>query len=114
VYDPLGEYLEPSLQGYRLQGGDYERMCPEADRGLISQVLGVDVRVEQGRLRVVNPTTGDRLMTPAEAQEARRVAETRAAQEAAVRQEAEARAAQAEAELERLRAELVRLRKEIP
>jgi hypothetical protein len=41
-------------------------------------------------------------MTPAEAQEARRVAETRAAQEAAVRQEAEARAAQAEAELERL------------
>jgi Uma2 family endonuclease len=114
LYDPLGEYLEPSLQGYRLQGGDYERMCPEGDRGLISQVLGVDVRVEQGRLRVVDPATGDRLMTPAEAQEARRVAETRAVQEAAVRQEAEARAAQAEAELERLRAELARLREEIP
>jgi Uma2 family endonuclease len=49
VYDPLGEYLEPSLQGYRLQGDDYERMCPEADRGLVSQVLGVDLRVKQGR-----------------------------------------------------------------
>jgi hypothetical protein len=100
VYDPLGEYLQPALQGYRLQKGDYEQMCPEADKGLVSQVLGVDLRVKQGRLRVVNPATGDRLMTPAEAQEARRVAETRAAQ--------------AEAELERLRAELARLRKEIP
>ena len=107
LYDPLGEYLEPALQGYRLQGGDYKRMCPDADRGLVSQVLGIDLRLEQGRLRVVDPATGDRLMTPAEAQEARRA-------EASARQAAEARAAQAEAELERVRAELARLREETP
>ena len=52
--------------------------------------------MEDGRLRLSNPATGERLLTPAEAQAARRA-------------EAAARRA-AEAELERLRAELARLR----
>jgi hypothetical protein len=56
----------------------------------------MELRVEAGRLRVVDPITGERLLTPAEAQAARRAAE--------------ARAAQAETELEQLRAELARLR----
>jgi Uma2 family endonuclease len=98
VYDPLGEYLVPALQGFRLQRDDYARMSPEADGGLRSQVLRVDLRLEQGRLRVVDPATGARLLTPAEAQEARRAAE--------------ARAAQAEAEVAQLRAELARRRDE--
>jgi hypothetical protein len=61
--------------------------------------------VEERQLRVVNPSTGERLLTPAEAQAARRA-------EADARQAAEARAALAEAELERLRDELARLRGE--
>ena len=52
--------------------------------------------MEDGRLRVVNPVTGERLLTPAEALAARRT-------EAAARRTAEA-------ELERLRVELARLR----
>lgn len=96
LYDPLGEYLQPPLQGYRLQEGEYQRLWPGGEGELPSQVLGLELRLEGGRLRVVNPVTGERLLTPAEAQAARRAAE--------------ARASQAEAELEQLRAELARRR----
>ena len=114
LYDPLGEYLRPPLQGYRLQEGEYQRLLPEAEGGFVSQALGLELRLENGRLRVFNPATGERLLTPAEALAARR-AETEARQaEAAARQAAEARAALAESEAERLRAELARLRGETP
>ena len=112
MYDPLGEYLRPPLQGYRLQEGEYQRLPPVGHEGLASQVLGLELRLEDGRRRVVHPAAYERLLTPAEAQAARLAAETRAAQEAAARQAAEDRAAQAEAELQRLRAELARLRNE--
>jgi Uma2 family endonuclease len=98
LYDPLGEYLRPPLQGYRLQEGVYQRIPPESEGRLTSRALGLDLRVEDGRLRLVNPTTGERLLTPAEALVARRAADTRASQ--------------AEAEAQRLQAELVRLRGE--
>lgn len=98
LYDPLGEYLDPPLQGYRLGEREYEWIEPSDQGALYSEELGLELRLEDGRLRLVDPKTGERLLTPAEAQEARRAAE--------------ARAAQAEAELERLRAELARLRGE--
>jgi Uma2 family endonuclease len=104
LYDPLGEYLRPPLQGYRLHEGEYQRLLSAGEEGLTSQVLGLDLRVEAGRLRVVDPATGEHLLTPAELQAARRT-------EATARRAAEVRAAEAEAELERLRAELVRLRR---
>ena len=98
VYDPLGEYLQPPLQGYRLHEGEYQRLPPGSAGELVSQVLALELRLEEGRLRVINPATGDRLLTPAEAQAARRA-------EAAARRVAET-------ELGRLRAELARLRGE--
>jgi Uma2 family endonuclease len=98
LYDPLGEYLRPPLQGYRLQEGEYQRLPPGGEGGFTSQALGLELWVEDGRLRLVNPVTGERLLTAAEALVARRVAD--------------ARASRAEAELERLRAELARLRGE--
>jgi hypothetical protein len=98
LYDPLGEYLRPSLQGYRLQEGEYQRIPPEREERLTSQALGLELRVEDGRLRLVNPVTGGRLLTPAEALAARHT-------------EAAARLA-AEVELERLRVELAHLRGE--
>jgi Uma2 family endonuclease len=105
VYDPFGEYLRPPLQGYQLQEGEYQRMGPGAEGVFTSHVLGLELRVEAGRLRVLDPATGERLLTPAEAQAARRA-------EANARRAAEARAAQAEAELDQLRAELARLRRD--
>lgn len=103
LYDPLGEYLKPSLQGYQLVGEEYQRVRPEAEERLVSQVLGLELRLEEGRLRLVNPATGERLLTPAEALAAQRA-------EAATRRAAEERAAHVEAEAERLRVELARLR----
>jgi Uma2 family endonuclease len=112
LYDPLGEYLRPPLQGYRLQQGEYERMLPGDQGQLVSQTLSLELRLQDGQLLVVNPATGERLLTPAEAHTARRTeAEARQA-EATARQAAEARAAIAESELERMRAELARLREE--
>jgi Uma2 family endonuclease len=105
VYDPLGEYLQPPLQGYRLQEGEYQRMSPGGEGELASQELGLELRVEEGRLRLVNPSTGERLLTPAEAQAAWRAEATARQAEAAARRAAEA-------EVERLRAELARRRGE--
>ncbi len=107
LFDPLAEYLEPPLQGFRLSDGDYERLEPAPDGSLFSQVLGLTLTIEDGRLRFVDPATGERLLRPAEAQE-------RARAEAAARRAAEQRAAEVEAELARLRAELARLRGETP
>ncbi len=126
LYDPLGEYLRPPLQGFRLADGEYEHLAGARDVGLRSEALGLELRLENGRLRVVFPETGEPLLTPAEAyaarlvaearadQEAvqRLVAEARADQEATLRQAAESRATQAEAELVQLRAELARLREQ--
>ena len=67
LYDPLGEYLRPSLQGYRLHEGEYQRLLPGAAGEFISQALGLELRLEHGRLRVFNPASGERLLTPAEA-----------------------------------------------
>jgi Uma2 family endonuclease len=98
LYDPLGEYLQPPLQGYQLQDGEYQRLQPDTEEKLTSQLLNLQLRIEAGHLRVIEPSTGERLLTPAEAQHARRLAETRAAT--------------AEAELQRLQSELARLRGE--
>jgi Uma2 family endonuclease len=112
LYDPLGEYLRPPLQGYRLQQSEYERMLPGDQGQLVSQTLSLELRLQDGQLLVVNPATGERLLTPAEAHAARRTEAEARLVEAAARQAAEARAALAEAELERLQKELARLRGE--
>ncbi|MDH4137165.1 MAG: Uma2 family endonuclease [Anaerolineae bacterium] len=93
LFDPLGEYLEPPLVGYWLEEGGYRR---EAGERLVSEVLGLELRVEGGRLWLYDPETGEKLLSPLEAQSARRA-------EAAARREAEE-------ELARLRAEMARQR----
>ena len=57
----LFEPLERQLVGYRLEGGRYERIRPRRDGSLSSQVLGLDVVVEDGELRFRNPATGELL-----------------------------------------------------
>ena len=123
LFDPFGEYIESRLMGYRLEGGRY-RLIQE--RPVVSEELGLELRVEGEMLRLVDPFTGEKLLTPAEAQEARRremaarrLAERRAMEaerrameaERLVMEETEARR-RLEKELERLWAELARLRGE--
>jgi len=79
IFDPLGEHLQPRLVGFRLAEWGYRRIEEEP---LVSQVLGLELRVEEDFLRLVDPETGEKLLTPLEAM----------------------------AEIERLRAEVARLR----
>jgi Uma2 family endonuclease len=109
-YDPTHDYLVPALQGARLVAGSYQALLPTTlpDGTLVlhSEVLGLDVRLEEGTLRFYDPDTGQKLLSHAEIEQARRAAEQarheaeeRAEREEAARQAAEARIAELEARL---------------
>lgn len=89
LHDPLEEYLKPPLQGFRLVNGRYQPMFPEADGSLLSRTTGVTLRREEQRLRLIDSTTGKPILSNEEVREAHRAAEE---------------------ELDRLRAEVERLR----
>jgi len=136
VFDPEEEYLEPPLQGHRLSGDGYQRIVPDEHGDLISEELGLKLRLEDDVVQFYRIDTGERLLTADEraAREAgarqretealkreteasqreaeARQRETQARQEAAAaRKAAEAEAAArkaAEAEVARLREELSR------
>jgi Uma2 family endonuclease len=93
LFDPYEEYLEPSLQGYRLRKGQYVPIRMVGDR-LPSKVLGLHFGRERMQLRVYEPPTGRKVLLPREALEQSEVAR---------------RAAQAE--IERLRREVEKLRR---
>lgn len=128
LFDPLAEYLKPPLQGYRLQGDEYVAIAPDAQGALISSALGLRMQRDGSYLRLTELATGQPLLRPVELDRARRAAEAqaRAAEaqaraeaagrrtaEAQARTEAEARL-RAEQEVERLRAEIARLKGENP
>jgi hypothetical protein len=69
----------PPLQGFRLAGSEYVPITPIAGR-LPSQVVGLHLERDGKKLRLFDPTTGERLVTRLEAREtaeatARRLAE---------------------------------------
>ena len=69
-FDPAGDYLEPRLKGRVLgDGGRYRELSLEGrDGGLcgFSEVLGLDFRLEGGRLRFFDPAPGEYLLSPEE------------------------------------------------
>ena len=85
VFDPTGEDLRPPLRALRLVGLDYQPI----KEPVFSERLGLELRIESNRLRLFDPRTGKRLLTPEESDAARETAE---------------------AEVERLRAELEKLK----
>src|SRR5271166_2884230 len=62
LYDPLEEYLEPSLQGFRLIEERYDPI-PWEGAGLFSEVLGLRFERDAMDLRFFNPATGRRIPT---------------------------------------------------
>lgn len=110
LFDPLEEYLRPSLQGHELVDGEYYPLAADAEGRLISRALGMRLEREGERPRLVVLETGRRLPWAEELDDLARAAveQARAAAEQA-RVEADARRA-AETELARLRAEVARLR----
>jgi Uma2 family endonuclease len=110
MFDPLAEYLTPSLQGFVLADDEYVSLKPAVDGSLASAELGLRLVAEGAMLRLIDGATGERLLRTDELEAARRAeAEARRA-EAEARRAAEERAAAMAAEVERLRAELARLR----
>ena len=111
LFDPTGEHYTPRLRGYRLVGGEYERLAAveSIDRTLVlsSEVLGLELRAKAGgEIRFHDPATGEDLLSHAEEHAARQAAESRAVreasgrlEEAAARRLAEARVAELEARL---------------
>jgi Uma2 family endonuclease len=103
IFDPDREYLDPPLQGHRLAAGAFVPIQPDGTGALVSEELGLRLRLEGDEIALYRLDTGERLLT----------AEERAEREAAARQ-AEAEARQAEAEARRAaEAEIVRLREEL-
>jgi Uma2 family endonuclease len=99
MFDPLGDYLFPTMQGFRLVDGRYD-VIGWVDGRLPSEILGLHLERDGSDLRLVDPTTGLRLST---------------LKEMASKAEAERlRAEQAEAEIAQLRRELEALRRQAP
>lgn len=97
LYDPLGEYLNPRLQGFRMLDGSYVPIpYLEESRSLQSHAVGLTFHLEDSRLRLIETLTGQLLLRGEEARELARSAKS------------------AKEEVERLRAELERLRGQIP
>jgi Uma2 family endonuclease len=69
-YDPSQDYLSPSLQGLRLVDGNYVAlpsvMLPDGGLAVVSQVLGLTLRLDAGELRFYT-TAGERLLSHGEA-----------------------------------------------
>jgi Uma2 family endonuclease len=128
IYDPEA-HMQSAFNGHRLAAGRYVPLLLEPSGGIVSPLLGVELRPVDGWLRVIDPGNGGMVPIPGEldallqtAVTSRRVAEQRATQEAQARQEAEKRATQemrarqeaeqraaaAEAELQALRAALAK------
>jgi Uma2 family endonuclease len=111
MFDPIGEYLRPRLQGFQLTAGVYVPMPTDEPNRLSSDELGLEFLIDAHLLRVIDPATGHCLPTREEHQEqlkmARREARNAKRQAAEALNEAETqrrRAAALEAENARLRA----------
>lgn len=60
LYDPVGDSLDPTFLGYRLQGPDYRAIAPRDD-GSIASDVGVSFQAVDDHLRIVELATGQTL-----------------------------------------------------
>lgn len=81
-YDPTGDYLNPQLQGLRLIEGNYfpvpNHTLPDGTISLPSQVLGLELRLENQKLRFYDSATSQILLSHEEEAAARLAAQEKA------------------------------------
>ncbi|MUH01271.1 Uma2 family endonuclease [Scytonema sp. UIC 10036] len=112
-YDPTGDYLNPPLQGLRLVDGNYLPVVTTAladgTVSLPSEVLGLELRLKEGKMRFYDPATSQTLLSFEEQASAQQAAEQ--AQQAAEQAQQAAEQAQqaAEEKARRLAAKLKEL-----
>jgi len=104
LFDPLQDYLRPSMQGFRLAEGEYVSIEPRHGQ-LRSEVLGLSLGREGNALRFFDPRTGRRIPTTRErAERAEARAEIEQARADAEQARADAEQARADAEQAEARA----------
>lgn len=105
-YDPSGDYLKPQLKGRTLVNGVYEPIeaikLSDGTVSIFSQVLGLEVRLESGKMYFFSPQTGKRLLNFLEVVEAGEQMELELQQVELERQQAELARQQAEFELQQV------------
>ncbi|HEV7507380.1 MAG TPA: Uma2 family endonuclease [Thermoanaerobaculia bacterium] len=69
LHDPLGDYLNPRLQGFQLVAGRYKPMDPGKDSSLTSQSTGLLLKPENEGLRLIDAATGKLFLRSAEKDE---------------------------------------------
>ena len=70
-FDPLGELIAGRLEGWRLEGGRYERVrAVRAEGWHRSEALGLELRAERWLLRFHDPRLGRDMLTHAETSDA--------------------------------------------
>ncbi|MEH2141430.1 hypothetical protein [Nostoc sp.] len=78
-YDPTGDYLNPQLLGLHLVDGNYfpvaANTLPDSTVSLPSEVLGLELRLEAGKLRFYDLARNQTLLTHEEEAAARQAAE---------------------------------------
>ena len=63
VFDPEVNYIDPVLQGFRLENGQYVALTPAADSSLESRELQLRLVPQDNWLRLVDVRTGQPLLT---------------------------------------------------
>jgi hypothetical protein len=98
LYDPRAEYLEPSLQGFRLVGGAY-RPIPVDDRGeLLAETLGLAFFLDENGLIALRDRQTGQVLLRVDAERERIAAERDAERERAETEKARAETEKARAE----------------
>jgi len=105
IHDPARR-LQPAFRGYRSAGGALVPVPNPSGASIRSGVLGLELRVVDGWLRVIDPANGEPYPTPDEVRDLQRKAERAQRQAERARRQAElgrnqAERAQREAELGR-------------
>jgi Uma2 family endonuclease len=113
LFDPTGDYLNPRLQGYRLEQGRYLRLAQEPDGSLPSRITNLRLQPEGFNLRLIDARTGEKLLWTAEKDAAIEAAERKAENAERRAEEAERKAEAAAAVRNRLEEELASLRAEL-
>ena len=112
LFDPLGEYLQPALQGYHLVEGWYEPIISFGE-SLRSLVLNMELVHQEETLFLIDLQTGKRLLTPLEEAEAKRKAQAKWQEAETIRQQMTEKWQQEAAARKALEAELARLKKQM-
>lgn len=111
LFDPLADYLNPPLQGFRLRHGQYFPIRADSEGALLSHELTLKLQREGTLLRFVDTLTDEPLLTPAESF-ARTRQESEARQLAEERMRAMEQRARAELEAHQLAEQRVRVEAE--